>query len=76
MQFEVEWHAVPSGLLCCLAGIYSSKFPIIEKIYNILDGVIQVNILWNKSPENGMDDAINIPKENQYIAKNVNILEV
>ena len=22
MQFEAEWHAVPSGLLCCLAGIY------------------------------------------------------
>lgn len=23
MQFEAEWHAVPSGLLCCLAGIYN-----------------------------------------------------
>lgn len=23
MQFEAEWHAVPLGRLCCLAGIYS-----------------------------------------------------
>ena len=26
MQFEAEWHAVPSGLLCCLAGIYTEEF--------------------------------------------------
>ena len=25
MQFEAERHTVPSGLLCCLAGIYSIK---------------------------------------------------
>ena len=25
VQFEAEWHAVPSGLLCCLAGIYNEN---------------------------------------------------
>ena len=25
MQFEAEWHSVPPGLLCCLAGIYNKK---------------------------------------------------
>ena len=31
MQFEAEWHAVPSGLLCCLAGIYTMCIELSQK---------------------------------------------
>lgn len=39
MQFEAEWHAVPLGRLCCLAGIYSKNNSFTEKekedLYNL-----------------------------------------
>lgn len=50
------------------------KISIIERLYNILEGDIEINILWNQKPKTEISDKVNIPETNQYIADQIELL--